>query len=89
MSQPQQVERPKMMMIRTALSDKARAELIDFCAKHLKDDIDPVRYANGLEDEANLSSGALFEISGRHSKSGNPTTVSFHADADFCWEEIE
>lgn len=77
------------MMIRTALSDKARAELIDFCAKHLKDGLDPVRYANGLEDEANLSISALFEISGRHSKSGNPTTVSFHADADFYWEDVE
>lgn len=77
------------MMIRTALSDKARAELIDFCAKHLKDGLDPVRYANGLEDEANLSISALFEISGRHSKSGNPTTVSFHAGADFYWEDVE
>jgi hypothetical protein len=77
------------MMIRTALSDKARAELIDFCAKHLKDGLDPVRYANGFEDEADLSISALFEISGRHSKSGNPTTVSFHADADFYWEDVE
>lgn len=89
MSQPQQVERPKMMMIRTALSDKARAELIDFCAKHLKDDLDPVRYADALEDGADRSNGVLLEIAARDSKSGAPATISFRAYADFCWEEIE
>lgn len=89
MSQPQQVERPKMMMIRTALSDKARAELIDFCAKHLKDDIDPVRYANALEDEADRSNGVLLEISPHHSKRGIPETIRFIDDADFCWEDVE
>ena len=77
------------MMIRTALADKARIELIDFCTEHLKADLDPVMYADGLEDAADMSDGALFEIGRIDSKSGNPVTVSFHADADFCWEDVE
>jgi len=89
MSQPQQVERPKMMMIRTALSDKARAELIDFCTKHLKDDLDPVRYADALEDGADRSNGVLLEIAARDSKRGIPETIQFLNDEDFYWEEIE
>jgi|APEBP8051073178_1049388.scaffolds.fasta_scaffold67163_2 hypothetical protein len=77
------------MMIRTALSAEARAELVTFCADNLRPGLDPEAYAGGLEGEVDMTDGALFEVRGFHSKTGNPTTIQFLADADFCWEEVE
>ena len=48
-----------------------------------------MRYANGLEDEADRSNGVLLEIAARDSKRGIPETIQFLNDEDFCWEEIE
>lgn len=77
------------MIIATDLSLAARAELIAFCAAHLKADIDAVAYADGLIAEADLSAGAHFEIRGLHTKTGNPATISFHQRSDFIWSEAD
>ncbi|TKD17938.1 hypothetical protein FBT96_12400 [Rhodobacter capsulatus] len=80
-------------MIRTALSDKARAALIGFCAENLKPGLDPVRYADNFNNvdfgEVGGVDGALYEIRSLHQKDGVPATICFRAEDDFCVEEIE
>lgn len=76
-----------MTKFATNLTDAARNELIDFCAKNLKGDLDAVRYADGLIDEADLSQGAHFEIRGFHTATGNPVTINF-GETDLVWEEM-
>lgn len=77
------------MLIATELSTAARADLIAFCADNLKPGIDADRYADALIAEADLSDGAHFEIRGSHTRSGNPATTSYAADADFVWSEAD
>lgn len=79
------------MMIRTALSDKARAELIEFCANNLKSDLDPIRYADNYDVDLGEPGGsaAVFEIPARDCIRGHVISTSFAAAEDFRTEEIE
>ena len=78
------------MMIRTALSDAARARLVAFCADTLRADLNPTRYADGLEGKyENWSEPVVFEIAARDTKAGCPATISFDADEDFRTEHVE
>lgn len=81
-------------MIRISLSGAAHIELFDFCKSVLKPGLDAARYAESLVNEnwefgeVGGATGALFEIAGRDTKSGNPETISFNKDEDFlCIEE--
>ena len=74
------------MMIRTALTDTARATLVAFCVDNLKPGLDAVRYAdNGLPDD--LEGAMTFEIAARDCRRGYPMTITFADDADFRMEE--
>lgn len=77
------------MQIITDLSSAARADLITFCAANLKRRFDATTYADGLINAADLSDGAHFEISGLHTRTGNPVTTSYGVDADFVFAEID
>lgn len=77
--------------IRTALSDKARADLIAFCAANLRPGLDPERYAENMDADLGVigGEGAVFEIRGFDTASGNPATISFGRDDDFRVEDID
>ncbi len=77
------------MRIITGLSPKGRENLIDFCRSNLKPKYDPVVYADGLIEEADLSDGGHFEIRGLHTISGNPVTTSLGEDDEFEFGEID
>ena len=78
------------MMTRTALSDKARNELIALCVNNLTADLDATRYADGLEsDIENWNGRVVFEIPARDSRRGFTVSTSFGEDADFRLEQVE
>ncbi|RDD69199.1 hypothetical protein [Paracoccus versutus] len=79
------------MMIRTGLSDKARAELIAFCARNLKPGLDPARYADNYDIDLGEPGGsaAVFEIPARDCIRGHVVSTSFGADEDFRTEEVD
>lgn len=80
------------MFIRTALTNEAHSALVAFCAENLKTGLDPEQYADGFDvdlGEVGGVAGALFEIRGFDTKTGNPATISFRDDAEFVTEEIE
>jgi len=77
------------MIVRTALSDKARNELIAFCAENLKPGIDPERYADGYETDISGPGAAVFEIPARDCIRGHVVDIAFGAAEDFHMEETE
>lgn len=77
-----------MIKFANDLTAAARNELVAFCAKNLRPGLDPVRYADGLIEEADLTSSAHFEIRGFDTNSGNAVTINF-SDAELVWEEME
>lgn len=71
------------------LTPAAREELIEFCAKHLKDEFDATRYADALiEERYGDFSDAGFELRGLHTISGNPITIGFGAD-QLVWADFD
>jgi len=79
------------MMIRTALSDKAREELVEFCAKNLKAGLDPVRYADNYDVDLGEvdGEGAVFEIPAHDCRRGHVVDIIFTQNVDFITEELE
>lgn len=80
------------MIIRIALSDAAMDRLTAFCASNIKPEFDASAYAAGLAADADLGAPGdyvVLEIRGSDAVSGTPSTISFEADDDFDFEEIE
>lgn len=80
------------MMIRTALTDKARAELIGWLNTVLKPKYCAELFADNFDVNLGVqgqSAEVIFEVRPFHTKSKNPETYSFFGDDNFMAEEIE
>jgi hypothetical protein len=80
------------MLVRTILQDSAFETLVEFCRQHLKPDLDPVRYATALDNEANVGSigdTVTYEISPYDARSRHVESISFWLEDDFRHETID